>query len=82
MPKINAIDALEIVTTIHVEYNVDYKSWLLVLKDYQSSQPKNIGQWTNQVQKILLHLKILDPINSHLQPLFYFESMVLLSEYE
>ena len=52
MPKNDTI-ALEIVTTIHVEYIVDYQSWLLVLKDYQSSQPKSIGQWTNQVQEML-----------------------------
>ena len=44
----------------------------VVLKDYQSSQPKSVGQWTNQVQEILLHLKILDPMNSNLQSLFYF----------
>ena len=64
--------------------NVDYqcrlrmlttKYWLPMLTtnlDFQSSQPKSIIQWTNRVQEMLVHLKILDPINSNLQPLFLF----------
>ena len=55
MPKNDTI-ALEIVTTIHVDYNVDFQRWLPMLTaniDYQSSQPKSIGQWTNQVQEML-----------------------------
>ena len=71
MPKNDTI-ALEIVTTIHVDYNVDFQRWLPMLSTnvdyqcwiknvdsqywlpiYQSSQPKCIGQWNNQVQEML-----------------------------